>query len=853
MPKYGFRYDPMTWVRNSDALEAARLRTLLFKEPKPGDAQRLEDEIRAIRREAEQDGWTVGHLWRLSRLGCSPDDPDIHKAIDRVCGEKAAEEGGLTHLGALRVAAWGSWEGDGALRKGAQELADRIARLEIGKGCPWGDEESVWALWCVREYADADAALEHGLSAMRDAIQEGKGWPVYVDPWGFVECASNVDHPLAREIVVRELPVILRGQLPDGSWNEDDYYGTGNMITALVRHGLFELLRKAPSLPADWRIARTIPAPKGDLGGMTWDGKRLWVYDKESGDAIALSIDDGKILARAKMPAGAAGLAWHRDSLVAVKGEGRAIQHIDPETGEASEPVPVDIPWGALSAITAFDGGLCVTHLYRGSVHFIDGPLPFNSDPETALVLGGCGAIDMTSAGATIWCIDFLGPTIIAGKPHDDGRIVDWGEKPFGSHTTGIAHDGKNLWVLDNKGKRVCIIEKANAARKDTRKVLEGVPPLARRGGKQCTFMAALEAVLRYYGESYDYADLMGLSAAAFRVRLAKSTWEQIMGGRIHPGISIDAPVGPHMKAITAATGYGFELHGHFTERDGDAEQVAKLIQKEIDEGRPIIAMNLHNGSCWGVIAGYDPGAELKGGGEMLGGRFLCRTVYDAKGSKYQPAREFPWDLWFVKPAREPKAEEDAIHASIKLAVQLLSTPEEHVNLRGGWMWHWEPVYKNGLAAYDAWIDDLADEEGIQKLEPEQYLNYWQGNAWLYDQLHDARRAAMSYLMKIASKCADEERTLLQKGSRICEQLVRYMTENWSCFPYWRGEYRHGTGWRLSVEQADFLGHRVPAYADEWTTDTRRKGLEVLKAIQAKDKEALGVLEEVLRVMEARR
>ena len=358
------------------------------------------------------------------------------------------------------MAAWGSWDGDGALRKGAQELANRIAGLEIGKGCPWHDEESVWALWCVREYADADAALEHGLSAMRDAIQEGKGWPVYVDPWGFIECASNVDHPLAREIVIRELPVILRGQLPDGSWNEDDYYGTGNMITALVKHGLFEPLRKAPPLPADWRIVRSIPAPQGDLQGMTWDEERLWVYDRESGDAIALSTDSGKILARAEMPAGVCGLTWLLENLVAVKGEDRAIQYVDPEAGEASEPVPVGIPWGALSAITTFDGGLCVTHLHRGSVHFIDGPLPFNDDPETALVLGGCGAIDMTSVGDTIWCVDFLGPTIIASKPHDDGRIVDWGEKPFGSHTTGIAHDGRDLWVLDNKGKRVCIIEK---------------------------------------------------------------------------------------------------------------------------------------------------------------------------------------------------------------------------------------------------------------------------------------------------------------------------------------------------------------------------------------------------------
>ena len=84
-------------------------------------------------------GVTVKHLWRLSRLGCSPDAPDMRQAIDKVCGQMAAEEGSLKDLGALRVAAWGGWEGDGALRKGAQELADKIASLVIGRGCPWHD------------------------------------------------------------------------------------------------------------------------------------------------------------------------------------------------------------------------------------------------------------------------------------------------------------------------------------------------------------------------------------------------------------------------------------------------------------------------------------------------------------------------------------------------------------------------------------------------------------------------------------------------------------------------------------------------------------------------------------------
>jgi len=86
----------------------------------------------------------------------------------------------------------------------------------------------------------------------------------------------------------------------------------------------------------------------------------------------------------------------------------------------------------------------------------------------------------------------------------------------------------------------------------------------------------------------------------------------------------------------------------------------------------------------------------------------------------------------------------------------------------------------------------------------------------------------------------------LDKASCIYEALVAHMAENWSCFPYWTGEYRHGTGWRLHVEQTDSLGQRIPAYSDEWTTDMRRQGIDVLKALKQKDEEALALLQELV-------
>jgi len=100
------------------------------------------------------------------------------------------------------------------------------------------------------------------------------------------------------------------------------------------------------------------------------------------------------------------------------------------------------------------------------------------------------------------------------------------------------------------------------------------------------------------------------------------------------------------------------------------------------------------------------------------------------------------------------------------------------------WMWFWQPDYVNGLRAYEAWINDLTDEEGIAALAPEQFLMYWQGHAWMYDQLHDARRAAALYLGRLAEGFEEQKARLLRAAASGLDALVALMTENWDCFPY---------------------------------------------------------------------
>jgi hypothetical protein len=360
--------------------------------------------------------------------------------------------------------------------------------------------------------------------------------------------------------------------------------------------------------------------------------------------------------------------------------------------------------------------------------------------------------------------------------------------------------------------------------------------------------MGCLEAVLRYHGEPHDYVDLMGISGAAFRVRIAYPSSDRIMGGRIHPGISADAAIGPHVAAAMQATGYRAEFDLHLRHGEDGHEIIADRMEKEIDEGRPVIAMNLQGASCWGVVAGYDPDVPLKDANESYDGRrFLCRTYYDVAGSGYQGAPRLPWDVYFITPAEEPLSDDERARASLGQAADLLAAPHATVTSPTGWMAFYERDYVSGIEAYDAWIRDLADEEGIRELKPEQFLMYWQGHACMYDQLHDARRAAVRYLARIAPQFADKKAELLQRASQVCQQLVAHMTENWACFPFCRDGYvEPDTGWWIRVEQEEFLGQQVPAYSREWTADMRRRGTEVLRAVRQKDEEVLALLERLL-------
>jgi hypothetical protein len=73
------------------------------------------------------------------------------------------------------------------------------------------------------------------------------------------------------------------------------------------------------------------------------------VYDKASGEAVALSAEDGKRLHAVKLPDNIGGIAWSKDCLLATRAEPEAVLFIDAEDGTIKREVTGKV-WGEFSA-----------------------------------------------------------------------------------------------------------------------------------------------------------------------------------------------------------------------------------------------------------------------------------------------------------------------------------------------------------------------------------------------------------------------------------------------------------------------------------------------------------------------
>ena len=254
---------------------------------------------------------------------------------------------------------------------------------------------------------------------------------------------------------------------------------------------------------------------------------------------------------------------------------------------------------------------------------------------------------------------------------------------------------------------RVAVIrEKPGEAR------VEGLGPI--RGfakGRDCTFMHCLELMLEAGGRGVSYDELMGLSAAAFRLQFRLDRWDV---GNPDPVVGESC-----LPRLFPAIGWAWEVRVVRRDELSEANAFRQAIEQSIDRGVPVLAANIIPPEDWGIITGY-----------LRDRSWLCRSYHGGAESVDRPATGWPTAVVLLSRVMPRPPQPEAHADSIRHAVELFEKG------RSG-------DYAIGEKAFDAWCQSLATARDRKYLHP---------NFWTYVGLIDARGAAVRYLRNIAGE-----------------------------------------------------------------------------------------------------
>lgn len=321
--------------------------------------------------------------------------------------------------------------------------------------------------------------------------------------------------------------------------------------------------------------------------------------------------------------------------------------------------------------------------------------------------------------------------------------------------------------------------------------LIEGIPKLDWSTGKSNSFLAAVEAIAHHLGVGKDYVYIYGVSGAAFRLHFHKN-WCP----------SSPDPTCGYNSGQQALEALGLEYRLEHIAKDDTVEhhRLRKEVMASIDQGMPVIAIDLIKIPEWGIITGY------QGSGEEL----VCRTYFDRREG-YDMAEKFPWVLYLIDGKKHRSGDIDNYKKSFVIALENLTTPEYD-------------EYASGLAAFDTWIEKLQTDD-FSTMDDEKYTMVSTANAWTYERLIDDRDVAADYLERIAGELPQ----LTEKLQRLAE---------------------------LYHEESELLkpAEDVAVYEfnmknrDDWSPKMREEAVSRLKKAQMKEEAALPIWREIVKL-----
>ena len=264
---------------------------------------------------------------------------------------------------------------------------------------------------------------------------------------------------------------------------------------------------------------------------------------------------------------------------------------------------------------------------------------------------------------------------------------------------------------------------------------IDNIPRLKWGENTDNSFIRSVQLTLNALGEDYSYDFLMGISGAAFRLHF-------------HPdwcSSSADSTTGFDVsKVLFQAIGYKNELFSIDDNSLTDIKSLYKKIIAQINNGIPIVAINLKVCPEWGIITGY---LKDKPG-------ILCRTYFD-ETDQYSLAEHAPWLSFFIGERSKPVNNHLLFKNSLEIAVQLAKTDTFG-------------EYKSGFSALNKWIDEL--KKVSASIESKKFMDY-ETNWTIFNSLLDSRKASLKYLSSMKDRIKNSD-TIINNYKNEVELLV---------------------------------------------------------------------------------
>lgn len=283
----------------------------------------------------------------------------------------------------------------------------------------------------------------------------------------------------------------------------------------------------------------------------------------------------------------------------------------------------------------------------------------------------------------------------------------------------------------------------------------------AEKSRMMCPWAGSVYAAMKYMGESYTYEQIMGMSGACYRISFT-DVWDFSC---------TDALVAhDYASPLSDAIGYAFRFADRLEKQERKAERQA--IMEDIQNGRPVLAINLRVAPEWGVITGYTDN----------GSRFLCRTYFDKEvfdaleqedcvGQEGREAERrmifeenggyLYSDFWpFIILHFGEKKDRLSPQDILKRSLSTLIDSFRGEMCRG---------YYQGKEAYRAWMEGLSREEDFRMESDEENVSRRlsvndsmlcnlidarsAASVWLQENLLLVPEAGREYLARIAGNC----------------------------------------------------------------------------------------------------